>query len=91
LRGLNEILIVNRLYKITATELDHFGVGLVVDDYFTSDGTEICDSNNKVRQVTDPPSAAVHIISSLNGTVRNWASIESGFNPNNIASWVIKE
>ncbi len=40
-------------------------------------------------QVTDPPSTAVHIVSSLNGTTRNWASIESGFNPNNIASWNI--
>jgi len=43
-----------------------------------------------VKKVTDPPVTAVHIISSLNGTTRNWASIESGFDPNTIASWQIK-
>ena len=36
-------------YKITATEENHFGAGLDVDDYFISDGTETCDSNNKVK------------------------------------------
>ena len=41
------------------------------------------------KRVTNPPSTAVHIVSSLNGTVRDWASIESGFDPNNIASWKI--
>lgn len=45
--------------------------------------------NYSVKRVTDPPNTAVHIVSSLNGTTRNWASIESGFNPNNIASWKI--
>jgi len=42
-----------------------------------------------VQRVTDPPATAVHIVSSLNGTTRNWASIESGFDPNTIASWKI--
>jgi hypothetical protein len=41
------------------------------------------------QQVTDPPVTAVHIVSSLNGTIRNWASIESGFDPNTITSWGI--
>ncbi len=48
-----------------------------------------CDDIS-LRQVTAPPSTAVHIVSSLNGTTRDWASIESGFNPNNIASYQIK-
>jgi len=45
--------------------------------------------NYFVKRVTDSPSTAVHIVSSLNGTTRDWASIESGFDPNNIASWKI--
>jgi len=45
--------------------------------------------SNSFKRVTDPPSTAVHIVSSLNGTTRNWASIESGFDPNNIASFKI--
>ena len=45
--------------------------------------------NISFKRVTDPPATAVHIVSSLNGTTRNWASIESGFDPNNIASWKI--
>jgi hypothetical protein len=39
-----------------------------------------------IKQITDPPSTAIHIVSSLNGTTRNWASIESGFDPNTITS-----
>jgi phage gp37-like protein len=45
--------------------------------------------SNSFKRVTDPPSTAVHIVSSLNGTTRNWASIESGFDPNTIATWKI--
>lgn len=41
------------------------------------------------KRVIDPPSTAIHIVSALNGTVRDWASIESGFDPNIIASWKI--
>jgi len=41
------------------------------------------------KRVTDPPATAVHIVSALNGTTRNWASVESGFNPNTITSWRI--
>jgi hypothetical protein len=46
-----------------------------------------CDLS--LKRVTDPPATAVHIVSSLNGTTRAWASIESGFNPNTITSWII--
>ena len=46
-------------------------------------------STYTLKEITDPPSTAVHIVSSLNGTVRNWASIASGFNPNTITSWKI--
>jgi predicted GH43/DUF377 family glycosyl hydrolase len=52
--------------------------------------TDYSLDNISVKRVTDPPSTAVHIVSSLNGTTRNWASIESGFDPNTIASWNIK-
>ncbi len=42
------------LYKIVATEVDHFGTGLEVGDYFTSDGTEVCDGSNTVAVVITP-------------------------------------
>jgi len=51
-------------------------------------GTMLFDEVSSKR-VTDPPAIAVHIVSSLNGTTRDWASIESGFDPNDIASWTI--
>jgi len=46
-------------YKITATEADHFGTGLIIGDYFVSDGTETCDANNKVQPVTSLPGAGI--------------------------------
>jgi hypothetical protein len=49
----------NLLYKITATETDHFGTGLAVDDYFTSDGTETCDVSNTVKVVLAPSSNGI--------------------------------
>jgi hypothetical protein len=42
-----------KLYHVTATEVDHFGSGLIVGSYFTSAGTETCDANNKVKEVTN--------------------------------------
>jgi len=42
-----------------------------------------------LKRVTDPPSTAVHIVSSLNGTTRAWQIKETGFDPNTITSWVI--
>ena len=40
-------------YKVISTELSHFGSGVVVGDYFVSNGTQTCDSNNIVRKVDD--------------------------------------
>jgi len=63
---------------------DDLSIGMFVYPSFNG---SIDDASAK--RVTDPPPTAVHIVSSLNGTIRNWASIESGFNPNDIASWKI--
>lgn len=58
--------------------------------FFQAVGTTTLNIDDaSLKQVTDPPATAVHIVSSLNGTTRNWASIESGFDPNTIASWSI--
>jgi hypothetical protein len=65
-------LVIRRLYKITATEVDHFGTGLEVGEYFVSAGTETCDANNKVQQVLDPPSTGVRIVSAKAGATQNW-------------------
>lgn len=49
------------LYVITATEVNHFGTGLIVGSYFTSAGTETCDANNKVKQITDVAATGLHL------------------------------
>ncbi len=59
------------------------------DFYFLGAAFTGTIDNASAKRVTDPPSTAVHIVSSLNGTVRDWASIESGFNSNTITSWDI--
>lgn len=41
------------LYLITATETNYFGTGLEVDDAFISNGTETCDTNNKVKEISN--------------------------------------
>jgi len=41
------------------------------------------------KRVLDPPSTGVHIVSAYGGSVRAWASIDSGFNPNTITSAVV--
>lgn len=56
---------------------------------FTNTPIDFALSNFSYKRVTHPPATAVHIVSSHNGTIRDWASIESGFDPNTIASWKI--
>jgi len=70
------------LYKITATEVDHFGTGLEVDDYFTADGTETIDANNKVKQVLTPSATGVTIVSTKGGTTYNFAYKDTSFTYN---------
>ena len=45
--------------------------------------------NITAKRVLDPPSTGVHIVSAYGGSVRAWASIDSGFNPNTIVTAVI--
>jgi hypothetical protein len=71
-------LVALTLYKITATEVNHFGVGLVVGSYFTSAGTETCDANNKVKQVTAGATAST-IVSAKAGEVYNFAYKNASF------------
>jgi len=40
-------------YKITADTGDDFYTGSAVGEYFTSDGTETCDADSKVQEVTN--------------------------------------
>ena len=44
-------LTINTLYEVVTTEVNHFGTGVVVGDYFISDGTETCNANNTVQAV----------------------------------------
>lgn len=75
------------LYKITATEVDHFGTGLTVGEYFVSAGTESCDANNKVQQVTAPAATGVTIVSAAEGTTYNWTTQGSGFDYNDASGY----
>ena len=68
-----------KLYIITATEEDHYGTGLEVDDYFTSAGTESCDANNKVKEVLTPADTGVTIVSAAFGETYNFKTVETGF------------
>ena len=62
---------------------------LIFSNVFNTVACEFYIDDASVKQITDPPATGVHIVSSLNGTTRNWASIESGFDPNMIASWSV--
>lgn len=46
-------LTVGYKYKIIATEVDHFGTGKVVGDFFVAGATTACDASNIVRLI-DP-------------------------------------
>lgn len=58
---------------------------------FVLDGvqTDFALSGYSVKRVIDPSNTGVHIISTYNGSTRNWASIDSGFNPNSISTVVV--
>jgi hypothetical protein len=83
-----------KLYKITATEVNHFGTGKVVGSYFTSNGTETCDANNKVQCVLVGAATGVTIVSSKGGATYNWFNKNSAFNWNDTSGYtyqIIKE
>lgn len=42
-----------------------------------------------VKRVIHAPATAVHIVSALNSTTRDWANRDSGFFQNDIASWIV--
>lgn len=54
------------------------GTNIPVDEFFYVD-------NISVKKLTDVPTTGLHLMSTKNGTTRNMASIETGFNPNKIA------
>jgi lysophospholipase L1-like esterase len=79
----------HELYKITATEENHFGTGLEVDDYFTSDGTETVDASNKVKQVLTPSTDGVTLQASKWDTTESFGTKASGFKYNE-ASYAVR-
>jgi len=83
------VLQVGNVYKITATEENHFGTGLEIGDYFVSVGTETVNANNKVQQVTDCAATGALIVSTLGGATRSWTSVDTGFNPNLACTYAI--
>ena len=54
-------LVKHSIYKITATEADHFCTGCVIGDPFISLGTETCDANNTVQPVNALGMSGVYI------------------------------
>jgi hypothetical protein len=84
-------LVARRLYVITATEENHFGTGLEVDDYFTSAGTETCSGDNKVKPITDVPATGLRLVSASGGAVRNVTHRHATLTPNAIVKVNIHE
>lgn len=76
-----------KLYKITATEANHFYTGCAIGEYFTSAGTETCDANNKVQEVTEVEATGLHLHGSANNTNRNLWLKTSGFSADNVTSY----
>lgn len=70
------------VYKITATEVNHFGSGKVVGNYFISAGTETCDASNKVKRVDVfnnwADLSAIALVVGTDDTARSWQPIISG-------------
>lgn len=66
-------------------DINRVGIGLIS---LVDTKTMLFDTIS-LKRVTDCPITAIHIVSSLNGTTRDWASTESGFDPSTIASWKI--
>jgi hypothetical protein len=82
-------LTIGKLYKITATEANHFGTGFTVGRYFNAPTALTCDANNKVQEVLAVAATGVNGHSSPNATNRNMARVETGFNPNAVTSYKI--
>jgi hypothetical protein len=80
-------LTAGKLYKITATEANHFYTGCAIGEYFTSVGTETCDANNKVQEVTEIAATGVHGHSTVNATDRKMKL--NTCNPDAITSYKI--
>lgn len=78
-------LTVNKQYVITATQADHFYTGCAIGEYWVSDGTETCDVNNKVQDVTAPPSSAAIIYKDPDLTAEGWV-LESAFDVNDVTT-----
>jgi len=58
------------------------------DIFFFNNNATNWSAINSLKRVTDPPATGCHIVSALNGTTRSW-NMESGFDPNTIASWKV--
>jgi hypothetical protein len=41
-------IVVQQIYRVTATQVNHFGTGVVVDDYIVAGASTTCDANNKL-------------------------------------------
>lgn len=53
-------------------------------------GNKLLVDTASYKRVTDPPNTGIHIVSSLNGTIRNWADKDTGFDPGTITTWSIE-
>ena len=82
-------LTAGKLYKITATEANHFYTGCAIGEYFTSVGTETCDASNKVQEVTEVEATGLHGHSTPNATDRKMSLKTTGFDPNAITKYKI--
>jgi len=75
-----------QLYRIVATETNHYFTGCAADDYFTSDGTETNDENNIVLKVITPSTSGVTIVNGFDSDTYQWLR-STGFDYNDSAGY----
>lgn len=81
--------------RSSAATHTEYATGVGSDGYFGFDFTSatMTITTKQLWKVSEPPSATtggVHVVSEPNGTYRAWASVESGFNWNEIATYEIE-
>ncbi len=85
-----EILTSNVTETAFTSKVMYFTADATTTMYIKSTGLgagEIIWFDNLVlKEVTDVGTDGVHIVSALGGATRNWTSIDSGFDPNDVAS-----
>jgi len=78
---------VSSTYTSIGTKSEYFTVNSLsayVQLYTSGENSNAIFDNISVKALTDIPATGLHLVSTQDGTTRNMASVETGFNPNAI-------